>query len=208
MLTNEQWVKLRKWWFSWGWLATILIVIAVMAFGGWHFWYQKQSRKSRGAAQIYHNLLMARKQNNDQKVVAISKQLKNSYGSTVYADIADFMLARVSLQQNQEEKALAYLKHVMTKGHDPFLKQLARIKVGRVLNAQGNFRQALKVLDPIEDQNLTGWAALVKSDAYLGLGEHDKAQKLSQWGHDHLDPNSVIGQLADPGAKYKPQAQQ
>lgn len=201
LLSEEQWILLRRLWHRYGRYLTLLLLAAVILFGVWHFSYQRSVKRSKNAAQVYHQALQAQANHDQSKVQSLCKTIVDQYQTTVYADLAQLMLAKYEVQNRQYNEALEHLKHAANRTRVPYLKQLAYIRMARINNQQGYYRKAIDHLKRVNLKALKPWAALTQSEAYYALGKHQHAARLYQWASGRVNENSVLLQMVNPAIK-------
>jgi len=191
LLTEQQKNQFRSWWHRYGRILTLLLVIIIISFGVWHFHSQRAIKKANNASQLYHRLQTAHDQNNQKRMEKLSKRLKTHYPTTIYAQLADMILARIQVDRENYQQALNNLQQLINQANQQnYFVQLARIRAARLHNHLQQYQKAIDVLDQVTSQTLKPWSALVKAQAYEALNQTDKASKLYQWANQHLQNGS------------------
>ena len=146
-LTEEERVEaLQRWWkenrssLAWG----VIMGLAVIA--GWKYWQGHQQVQREQASFAYHIVGQALTAKKPDEAAKAAEHLIENYSSTTYADFARITLAKLKASAGDLEAAKLRLEEEVNQGHDETLKDLARLRLARVLLAQGNFDAGLSVL--------------------------------------------------------------
>jgi predicted negative regulator of RcsB-dependent stress response len=131
------------------WLIGGVLVGAAAFFGIRYFQNYTNERAYKAAAQF--SAMTAALQSNDYtKSRQIADGLIKDFASSPYADQAQLTLARLDVDDGQFDKAIAPLTQVMNGSKDTELRQIARVRLARILTDQGKPDEAIKTLaEPI-----------------------------------------------------------
>jgi predicted negative regulator of RcsB-dependent stress response len=131
------------------WLIGGVLVGAAAFFGIRYFQNYTNERAYKAAAQF--SAMTAALQSNDYtKSRQIADGLIKDFASSPYADQAQLTLARLDVDDGQFDKAIAPLTQVMNGSKDTQLRQIARVRLARILTDQGKPDEAIKTLaEPI-----------------------------------------------------------
>ncbi len=176
--TDDETVEqLKKWWKDNGRSLVIGVTIGLAAVFGWRAWTQYQSTQSTQASNYYSQLMAAVAENNPQAAMSVGDQIINNYSGTPYAALSALALARLRLQQGELTAARAQLQWALGHADMVGLKHIARIRLGRVMLAQGDADQALALVDGVKDQSgfVTQYQELL-GDIYSKQGKTAQAR--------------------------------
>lgn len=180
-LTEQQQIEqLRLWWKKYGWNSILVIALALLVSVGWHFWLQHREVKRERASMHYQTLLTAVVNNDTQEAVKEATLLTNDYAQTPYAALATLILARNDVYQNNYSQAEKRLTWVMKHASTPSLRQVARIRLARVLLQENKAPQVLKILHKINDPAYLPMIDETKGDAYAQLNNVVQAKDAYQ----------------------------
>jgi predicted negative regulator of RcsB-dependent stress response len=127
------------------WLIGGVLVGAGVFFGIRYFQNYTNERAYKAAAEF--GILTASLQANDHaRVRQIADALIKDYASSPYADQAQLTLARLGVDDGHLESSIAPLTQVMNASKDTELRQIARLRLARVLTDQGKADEAIKTL--------------------------------------------------------------
>ena len=162
-----------------------LIVLSLVLFGagifGWESWSQNRLSNLQDSADMYESFINSLNDDDlDKKVMA--EQIIEKYPNTLYADLVTFHLAKISVEEEDLNKAEEYLMWILQRrdskwgsDFDP-IEATARLRLARVLIANDHSNKALEIIN--ESENISGSLYEVKGDAEEKLGFYTEA-KLS-----------------------------
>lgn len=196
---EEQIDAIKRWWRSNG-RATVLGVVAAIALVlGWRSWQEYQQNEAEAASALYQNMLAAAVKNGQSmtdedraSAAHLAQQLKDEFASTTYALLAASWLAKSAAEQGNLGEAQQQLQWILEQEPDATMTMTTRIRLARVLLAQGDAAGALKGLG---DQPAAGFAASyyeTKGDILLAEGDREGARSAYQQA------------LASPNAEQRP----
>ncbi|MET4819427.1 YfgM family protein [Endozoicomonas lisbonensis] len=169
---------------------------------------------------LYQNLLettqagqMAEALSEEQKTTMthVVSNLQDDYSGTRYASFATMIQAQQQVLENDLDSARASLEWVLDNKPEAEVEQVARTRLARVILGQGdeNAQVALDVLAAGKaDEAFTATVEGVRGDAYVALGQLDKAraayQKALEAARDHGESLPVLQfKLDDLAANVK-----
>ena len=173
---EEQLDAIRRWWGENGRAVVVGVVLAVAVAFGWRTWVSHQRSQANGASMAYQLLLNQMNAGETKQVAEIGREIIGRYPTTTYAVLTSLTLAQQAVDRTDLDGAAAQLQWAMEHSKLPELKELARVRLARVLVAQGKPQQALQQLNG----DAASFAAMVeeaKGDAYLALGKRADAYR-------------------------------
>jgi len=162
-----------------------LILLSVVLLGagifGWESWSQNRLSNLQDSADMYESFINSlNDDDSDQKVLA--DQIIKKYPNTLYADLVTFHLAKISVEEEDLNKAEEHLMWILQRhdskwgsDFDP-IEATARLRLARVLVANDNSNKALAIIN--DSENMSSSLHEVKGDAEEKLGSYAEA-KLS-----------------------------
>ena len=162
-----------------------LIALSLVLFGagifGWESWSQNRLSNLQDSADMYESFINSLNDDDlDKKVMA--EQIIEKYPNTLYADLVTFHLAKISVEEEDLNKAEEYLMWILQRrdskwgsDFDP-IEATARLRLARVLIANDHSNKALEIIN--ESENISSSLYEVKGDAEEKLGFYAEA-KLS-----------------------------
>jgi len=180
-ITEEQQIEtLKKYWKEYGFSIVLGIILAIVVGSGWRFYQKYKTQKSEQASLIYERVMidLVNNQNDDAKQQA--NHLIQQFSGTPYAKLAALTLAKQAVNQNKLDKAIDSLHWVVNHASNRALKQIAKIRLSRIYIQQNKAEQALKTLTTINAKSYKGLVLETQGDAYLKLGQTNKARDAYQ----------------------------
>ena len=188
---EEQIEALKRWWKeNGGSLLTGTVIVLVVLFGS-RQWQGAQLAKAEEASDLYENFipLVADFQTNgldDSGIASLEvfyNQLRNDHTDTIYTRYGAMLMASVYVAQENYDQASAELNWILDNPELGFMQKAeeelflsARLRLARVMLAQGQAQQALDLIIAVEPLELVASYAEVQGDAYLQLGQIEQAR--------------------------------
>jgi predicted negative regulator of RcsB-dependent stress response len=173
---DEQIQRLKALWQRYGnWILTAFIVVALIVFG-WRWLEQRQIARATEGSIIYQQLLTSLAEQDTLAVDAQAEQLIQAVPKTVYAQFAALFLAREAVYDGEYDKALNYLNWVMQRTKHKAIAQIARLRIARILLAQGDYAAAQQTLAKVDDAKYLPLIEEVRGDIWLALGDTAQAR--------------------------------
>jgi predicted negative regulator of RcsB-dependent stress response len=195
-LTEQEQVELLKSWIKQYSLVIIAgVVIAVIAISGWRYWQQRQNKILSHASAVYDEMLTMRAQRDSQNTLIQAQKLFDHYPQTTYGQMADLMLAREAALKKNDAASKKQLHWVLDKSRIPALRQIVRLRLARILIAEQQPQEALRLLNKVEDARFNGLTDEIKGDAYLALKNIPMARQSYQQALSELPNAEVIRPL-------------
>lgn len=188
MRTEEEQVEaLKNWWKENGKSLVIAVAIALSGVFGWKAWQQKQHNDAEAASVAYQNLV-------DAVTIGVSQssaddlstgrhladQLKAEHESTEYARFAALLMAKVAVQQEQYDIALAELDWVLNRNPIEEMRQIIYMRKARVYQATGEFEKGLDMLGHVTADEFQSASNELKGDLLRSAGRMAEARVAYQ----------------------------
>jgi predicted negative regulator of RcsB-dependent stress response len=191
MTEQEQIEILKRWIKQYSLVILAGVVIASLAISGWRYWQQRQQKILTHASAIYDEMLNYRAQNDTQATLVQAEKLFSHYPKTSYGQLAGLMLARDAVNNKNYLEAEKQLTWVLDHSNIPSLRQIARIRLARIMIATQKFQAALDTLKKVDDKSFDGLTDETRGDAYLAMNDRPKAHEFYQHALDEL-PNAEV----------------
>lgn len=191
-ITEEEQIQQLKNWVK-QYAPTILIGIA-LAFvitTSWRYWQNYQTRTLLHASGVYDEMLSLRAQGNAKDTEVQANKLLTHYASSPYAQMAAFMIARDEVNNKNYTAATDHLQWVMDHSKEIAIREIARLRMARILIAEQKADAALDLLKTIDDKTFAGLIDEVRGDAYFAMKNLSSARLAYQSALKEL-PNAEI----------------
>lgn len=163
---NEDVEKVKRWWREYGRSIVIGVVVGLLIMAGVRAWMAHQEETAQTASALYAQLTQAVSAENDEAALDIAQRLEGEYGSTPYADLAAFVSAQLKVDAGTPAEAIEPLQGVVEGGATEELRQIARLRLARVLLAVEQPDEALEVLAGTEPGAFSAHYDLVRGDIH------------------------------------------
>lgn len=192
---EEQIEALKKWWSDNGWSLVGGVVIGLGAIFGWRGWQNHQALQAEAASDIYVDLVVEMREHRFEPARKFAEQLIQDYDSTSYALFATLMLAKIETEAGNTEAAIKHLQTVMNETGEDALKQIARVRLARLLLDSGKPDEALALLEAGKPGKFSVAYQELKGDIYIQLGRKDDAHAAYQTALAAVKTNIKEGSL-------------
>jgi predicted negative regulator of RcsB-dependent stress response len=206
---DEQWEAIKRWTSENGvWLVAGVALGAALLFG-YRFYQGHRSAQELKAAAEFDAMTVALDANDRVGVLRAGAALVKDFPSTPYADQAELMLARLSVDEGKDANAIAPLTQVMNDSKDGQLRHIARLRLARVLIDQGKPDEAISTLAAVAPDKFAALYHEVRGDALYAKKDIAGAAREYQAaldGRDARDSETAVLELkiADLGASVTP----
>jgi predicted negative regulator of RcsB-dependent stress response len=177
MNEQEQWEYVRNWVRQNGVWLLAGVVLASAGLWGWRSWQAHREAMLLEAGAQYQQVLAAMGRNDMPAVIAAADKLATAHPHTGYADQAQLAAARMQVEGNQLQGALARLQKVESTTRDEELKLVVRLRIARLQIEQNRIDEALATLNAVQPGAFAGRYAEVRGDALLAKGDKSGALK-------------------------------
>lgn len=175
MTEEEQLAVIKKWWRKYSTLITVILSCVLLGASGYRYWQWHQEKMTSQASNAYEYLMVAYSDHDNKRVRSYANQLITEHGSTVYADAARLILAKLYVARDNYDKATESLDYVAKNSRMKALKQVAAIRIARLLAAQKKYDKALSELSMIKDATYLPVVNELKGDIYAATGQYKLA---------------------------------
>lgn len=192
---QEQIEAIKKWWKENGKFIIVGVILGLLVLFGTKTWIARKNSIAEAASMEFEQLLTELKQNNNQAVDERGKHIISSYPKTPYAVFAAMAIARTKLEAGDNTAARVQLQWALDHAENPEIKNTARLRLAKVLIAQGDPAQAVTLLEGANAKNFDGLFEEVRGDAYIAMGDTTKAAQSYKKALALLSPGAATQQL-------------
>ena len=144
---DEKVEAIKKWWKDNGVSVVAGVAIGLAAVYGWRAWVQHREGVGQQASAAFEQLLIAAEGPDAAGALAQADAIRQGYGKSAYASLAELMEAKVKLKAGDMAGAVAALQRVMDKAPDPALGRIAALRLARIVLDQGDLGRASAIAD-------------------------------------------------------------
>ena len=189
MLTDDEQLENVKNWFSenGAWLAGG-VVLGVALLLGYRYYDNHKNQQALNAAAKFSAMTTAMDKSDRVKAKTLAGELQHEFPSTPYADQADLMMARLAVESGELANAVEPLTRVMNGSQDDELRNIARLRLARVLIDQKKSDEAINLLAAPKSGAFGARMHEVRGDAYYA--KNDKADAIKEYQSALIDADS------------------
>jgi predicted negative regulator of RcsB-dependent stress response len=177
---EEQVEALKKWWSENGRSIIAGVVIGLGGVLGWQAWTRHQdSLGAQGAAGL-QQMTSAMQSGSTQLAVAQGEQLMKDFQGSAYGMFAALNLAKLEVDAGDDAKARAHLDWAKANAPDQGLRDLARLRLVRVMLDMGDLDAADAELAEPFTPSFAARAAELRGDLSVARGDIQAARTAYQ----------------------------
>ncbi|MEW5248241.1 YfgM family protein [Microbulbifer sp. 2201CG32-9] len=198
-LTEEEQIEtLKRWWAENGRGIVTGITLALAGYFGYQWWQNSERSSAEGASNLYQSFVAAVTANEGQPddkqmttARSLAQQLKDEYGSRIYASQAALRVAALAAADNDLEAATEQLQWVLANTGEDTLKLLATRRLAAVVSARGQPDEALAMLGGDIPDAFAALYAETRGDILLQQGDEEAARLAYEQAIDELLPEQA-----------------
>jgi len=192
---QEQIETLKAWWKDNANWVLGLVLVAVVAMGGWRAWQYYQHKQTNESATLYQQFVEQLASNDTKRVNDAAAVLMDKYAATPYAAHAALIAAQVNELGKESLRAKTQLQWVIEHASEDGLKNVAGLRLASVLLDEKDYAGAMKLLDAKHPASFDGLYADLKGDVLNAQGKSAEAKAAYQQAYDKLDAKSPYRNL-------------
>lgn len=177
--TEDQQVEALKKWLKENLSSLIFGLSAgMLALAGWNYYIGQKNTHAAQASDLYMQAVQLIARNGvDEKVIDINNQLNNNFSDSPYASITAMMIASKEYEKDKADEAVSQLEWVVRHAATDELKQIATLRLSRLLIEQKKYDEAMSYLNDREHPlAYDAEYAELKGDIYVAKGQKDEAR--------------------------------
>ncbi|TXH70743.1 MAG: tetratricopeptide repeat protein [Thiothrix sp.] len=171
---EEQAEDIKAWWKENGISVIAGIALAIAALFAWEYWQKYQIKTMEGASSLYSSVQTTA----DDAVAAKNIQtLQTDYPKSPYAALASLETAKKHAEKGEYEPAITALRWAIDNTKDVDLKNVASVRLARVLTAAGKYDEALQLANQTYGASYESVLEELKGDIYSAQKKTEEARK-------------------------------
>jgi predicted negative regulator of RcsB-dependent stress response len=144
---EEQVEALKKWWSENGRSVVGGVVLGLALVGGWRGWQYYEQNRAETAGARYDEMLVAAENRQIDPAVQLAEGLRIEFDDTAYASLGALHAAKLKVDAGDRGGAQVQLAWVRANAPDPALRQIASLRLARILIDDGDLDAAQRILD-------------------------------------------------------------
>jgi len=182
---EEQWEGMKRWLRENTPFILGLVAVGLIGWFGWKWWRSHQDEQALAANAAYVRILATFDERKIPEALTQIEELRKAHPKSAYVTAADLAAAKVFVITNQLDKAAQSLERVMNGAPDEALRPIARLRLARIQESQGQYDKALATLGTADMGKhqaayveARGDVLHAKGDQAGALKEYESALKL------------------------------
>lgn len=194
---QEQLDELKHFWKQYGDLITwVLIAVfgAVAAWNGYQYWQRQQAVQ---ASSMYEEVERAVKSGDSARLDRSLADMKDRFGSTVYAQQAGLMVAKAQYDKGNVDAAKAALTWVAGNAADEGYQAIAKLRLSGLLLETKAYDDALKLVAGSFSKDFAPLAADRRGDILMAQDKKSEAKAEYEKAYKGLDERAEYRRLVE-----------
>ena len=192
---QDQVEALKKWWKENGRSVIAGLVIGLGGVVGWKSWVSYQESQASKGSISYGQLVELVSEDKTAEAAQHGERLIEELPSSTYAALSALLLARIALEREDSTAARQHLRWVMDHGKMDELKEVARLRLARLLLADEAYDEALSLLSAEPAPGFEAAYQETKGDILVSRGDKAGARTAYARALASLTPTSANRQL-------------
>ena len=194
---QEQLDELKHFWNQYGNLITWVLIAALGTFAAWNGYQYWQRSQSVQAAALYDELERVVATGDVAKSERAFTEMKDRFASTLYAQQAGLLVAKLAFEAGKPEVAQVALRWVAEHASDKGYVSVAKLRLASLLIESKAYDEALKALGEGLTEEFQALAADRRGDIYALQGKKPEAKMEYEKAYKALDEQSDYRRLVD-----------
>lgn len=192
---DEQLERLKAWWGQYGTYVIYGIVLGILVIVGTNYWRHYRHAQADTASSLYQAMTQDYQTGKRDAAQAAGAKLMSDLSGTPYAGKAALLLAKMSVERKDPASAKAQLTWAMDNAKETPVRQVARLRLGRLLLDEGQTDPALALIDAGDAGGFTGQYDELRGDILVKKGRAAQAREAYQRALAALSPNSAYARV-------------
>jgi predicted negative regulator of RcsB-dependent stress response len=173
---DERVEDLKKWWQENGVSIMVGIALGVAAIFGWRYWVSHRDAQAEQASLAYDAFIEAVEKPDADQARQRGQGLLTDFPNSAYAALATLRLAKLAVDRGDLVTAIQQLQWVIDHAQLDELRDIARLRLARVLFAAGQATEAETLMERVNTASLTAEREELRGDLYLAGNDPAKAR--------------------------------
>lgn len=169
--------QLVKQWLKDNMLTIVLgIALGIGGLWGYGYWQNSRAQQQQAGAVEFQQINKVIDLGELSEAQSMLDSYQQQYGVNLFAIRGRMQLADQMLKNQQPEQAQAQYQQIIAGADDVTLQELARLRLARLLLADGKVEPAQQQLDLIKSTAYQSMVDEIRGDIYVNEGQADKAK--------------------------------
>jgi predicted negative regulator of RcsB-dependent stress response len=189
--------QVKAFWSTYGNLITAVIVLCLLAYGGWNGWQWWQRDQAAKASAMYDELDKAARAADLPKVDRVLGDMQDRYPRTTFTSQAALLAASVHADKGQLDAAGKPLAWVGDNAPDTEYRTIARLRWAGLLLDEKKYDEALKQLDAADAKSFEALVADRRGDVLIAQNKVDDAKAAYAKAWTEMDTSSEYRRVVE-----------
>lgn len=184
---EEQVEALKRWWKENSQSAFIGLGLGIAIIVGWNYWQDYKKDRAEQASALYSQLLKSFSEDKRDSAEKLAERVQTQFVGSEYAAYSGLLEAKIKVQQGDLAGAKQLLEKIAAQSSKE-LHNLATIRLVRLLMANKEYEQGLKLINAVDPATTTSFSSLydeLVGDLYVALDRPDQARTSYQKALDN-----------------------
>ncbi len=194
---QEQLDQIKHLWRRYGNAITWLLIAVLAGFAAWNGWQYWQRSQAAQAAALFDEMERAAKAGDPSRVQRAFTDLKDKYGSTLYAQQGGLLAAKTFYEGGTVDPAKAALTWVADKASDPGYQAMAKLRLAGILFDAKAYDEAARQLAGSFPGEFAALAADRRGD--ILAAQDKKAEAIAEYrkAYQELEPRAEYRRMVE-----------
>lgn len=176
METAEQELEaLKSWWKENGRTLVLGVAIGLGGVFGWTWWQDHLRDQAEQASLIYQKLAEDAAADKHDSVRSQAAAIIETYPKSGYAALAAMLAAKSAFKEKNFIEAMRQLQWVIDNSDKPSFRDVARIRLARILVQEDKLDEAMTVVEAVEEKAFGASANEIRGDILVTKGDPEGA---------------------------------
>ena len=194
---QEQLDELKHFWKQYGDLITWVLIAVVGVFAAWTGYQYWQRSQAAQASVMYDEIDSAVKSGEASRIDRSLADMKERFGSTLYAQQAALLAAKAYQDKGNVDAARASLTWVAEKASDAGYQATAKLRLAGILLDKKLYAEALQQVSGDFPKDFAGLAADRRGDILMAQGKKTEAMAEYEKAWKNLDERAEYRRLVE-----------
>jgi len=190
---EEKGEEIKRWWRENGLSIMLGIALGIAVLVGGRYWLTQKQMQSVSASTLYQHTSQLAIEGKTNEAAALVDKLFSEYGSTPYAVFAAFEMAKHTVESKDVEAAKPYLNWVIDHAELSGQRDMARLRLSKLLLDQTDYQQAIAVAMEAETSAFGSLFDELRGDVYIAQGKLTEAASAYGSALSALEQNAPRG---------------
>jgi predicted negative regulator of RcsB-dependent stress response len=174
---QEEVEALREWWKENGRTVIFGLVLGIGGVFGWTAWRGHVEQQAEQASRIYEQMVDMAAADDHAEASQRAETIMSDYPDSAYASLAALLGAKSALVSDQRDDAKRRLRWVIDNADRAEVKDLARIRMARILLDEDDSGGAMATLDGVSSPSFAAIVEELRGDVFVAGGDPGAARE-------------------------------